>query len=414
MLGYKHNKVFWRCGTSVFAFFVIVFSSKADTYRKTHSLKQYKPIPYRSYGNDVRTVKRIVNDVSYPRQSVTPIRTSSTRTIIPRGRRLIYSVTRPLRIRKVLTEQDGKLVYKEMPKERTFTHTRSKVSSTEHFPTTISKSSKTIDRNFDLLEPPLDRFPGHNPAPNYGTRYNQPISVFNSRHNEPKLKRPQLVSTSFNSHQRPSSSSIQSDLHGYNNFGFPSVQSLPGSVYTENERKFLSNIQPPTGLKMVVVRENMNYVDLESSRYRKYNSPTISPKKRHRFHAPTTFHATPQKPSSKVLRIRVATMDEARALLANVGPGFKVTVINETTSASTPFLITASSQTDETTLSVTFVPTTVPSTSISLAEPTKAADLKQWWNGYVNWLVIRLLFDVLHANALSVITNLSKLQGIAA
>ncbi|CAK8675277.1 unnamed protein product [Clavelina lepadiformis] len=309
-----------------------------------------------------------------------------TYRIVPFGGRAITKVTKyiskPTRIHKILTEQNGKLANKVMPDRRT-------ISPTKHVPRTTKtsivdnsirynplgpKSTSSVTRNLHVS----DRF---TPTYNYNTRlparniipFDSPTnSVISARYSD----RPTIVQIASSEDsvidseagQRPGKSRSSN---------FKLFRPPPDRTTIDSE-KYLSDLIPPPGTRIVLASEN-DAKPKGSSRLSGLNLK----RPRHLDHALISHRYPPTNPSSpEVLRIRTTSVSEAQALISELGGGFKISIFN---ASSEPDIVEDKLQ--EEARSVPVKTTTLLPVIADFADRTSSprrdatAHVTQWWKG---------------------------------
>ena len=349
---------------TIFALSSLCLVNGRDLY-----LKQYRPVNYGQRRENYRLIQKLdhASIVSHPAATVNTV---DSLKFAP-GRRLIYRVARPMRVRKVLTEVDGKLVY-EVPQERPripSTHFR---YSTNHHTSRDHETNKNFDSDFDV---PVNLYrPIYRHATTYGSTQRPPrtIPTKPARNHHRTLPTARTKPNSMSSyHDRLRNS----DIHHSN-------KTPRQPSFDDTDRPILSNIVPPPGLQVVMVNRDTPLVDLRSpTRQRSGKNDGAASINDHNSNFPNQNRIYPSNVSTrKVLRIQAANMDEARAIVANVGPGFKVRMVNKTTTMPLSITTTTTPLRNSTSrISTQQFPTTPKTSTAPLTTSIESPNI--WWKG---------------------------------
>ena len=384
----KENQAIFKCSKYIYCTisFLIVFatfSRKHEVSGREQYLRRYRPVQY--YSQDFTPIRRL-DSASSPVRRITQLKTVNSQTFLPR-RRLIYSVTKPLRVRKVLTEVDGKLVYK-VPHQISSPFPSSLKHVSSYLPPRNYESN--ADKQFDMPENPTLNHPNERVLK---TIYNSKLTRRPTSALKPatSIEFPQKKNSRFvpSYNSRTTAYDIDNNRFYIRNRNPAYQVPVKTTSFHDNDRSLLSNIVPPPGLKLVVANGGRSSVDLRNpTRYTGGKSVGYSQKRN--YQVPNKLEPTTS--SRKVLRIQAASMDEARAIIAKIGPGFKVRVINGTaliptsvTALQISDFATANSLASEepatsTQIQIPFlITTTATTTTITAATTTENSNL--WWKG---------------------------------
>lgn len=299
--------------------------------------------------------------ISQPRGKVEGLR----KTVYPK-RKLIYSYTNPIRVKKVNKPSEHLLTKQRVFSKNLVAIPNRSINSFR----TLPDSPVNFDRQFSRYRVNNQHFPRKYQSSSWPF---YPI-------------RPS-VATNFNSYRVSTSDNRKSvhrvyhspkirKINTINRIDFDSKRYPVPSIDDPNQST-LSKIVPPPGFRAVLVNKNGKFpINRVHSRSSAQIQNPIRVNKR------TPNHYSP----ARVLRFEVASMREARALLDQLGSGFKVTVMNvtkksqsktiELPQSSTTITATTVSQRTSPTTGSTDVP--VPITSIAPALEKKR---KHWWKG---------------------------------
>ena len=357
----------WLVSTAVLVVIVTIFcaDAAADNFERRHFI--YGQNHHRS-GLNTNVAYRHIRQPALQHRYSRPNSRIDPKRVFFTKRKIIYRYTNPIRVRKVSTVKSGR------PVPSKFTPVTSDYlrSGMRYFYHTSGSSSRT--KQSDYYWNNDHTFAGNRESRPSLIQSVRPVNKINSNIRlYPAAKTP---AKNYKKQKPESSRNYNSDTHDSIYF---KTKSIDRSYNSDQTKSILSGIVPPPGLRAVLIDKNGR---TSINEIRSQNKPAMK-QMQHYFPAGIGKRISYRSFPQKVLRFRVASIREARALLGDIGSGFKVTLINETNERltipheiSNPVTTTLASAVLVTLSRPTIGQTAFQSTAKKLTEA-----LKHWWKG---------------------------------